>query len=37
MNKNLEEAKELIKGIKKEVKNGLAENTRVSGTRSTAS
>ncbi|CAM1346339.1 triose-phosphate isomerase [Tenacibaculum crassostreae] len=29
MNKNLEEAKELIKGIKKEVKNGLAEDTRV--------
>lgn len=29
MNKNLEEAKELIKGIKKEVKAGLEENIRV--------
>ncbi|CAM1361434.1 Triosephosphate isomerase [Tenacibaculum litoreum] len=29
MNKNLDEAKELIKGIKKEVKKGLGENTRV--------
>ncbi|CAM1368581.1 Triosephosphate isomerase [Tenacibaculum sediminilitoris] len=29
MNKNLKEAKELIKGIKKEVKAGLKDNTRV--------